>query len=368
VEFRYARFDVELERLKEVLENLERVFNELLLLTDGDVEQALGHLERVGKRYGWLNEDFTIDDFRRWLERRGVVQARTAGGDRGGAAALGARGERGLRQQSLETIFEGLAADARGEHRTRAPGVGGERTSETRPWRFGDPTHAIDFNASMRNALARSGEFELAPDDLEVFESEHNTSCATVLLLDISHSMVLYGEDRITPAKRVALALCELIKSRYPKDALHVVLFGDEAWEVPLAELPYVGAGPYHTNTRDGLRRAREILRRAKSANKQILMITDGKPSALTEDDGRIYKNSMGLDRRVVNKTLEEAGQCRRLGIPITTFMLTEDPGLVEFVERFTEENRGRAFYSSASDISSFVLVDYVRNRRRRGG
>lgn len=366
MEFRYSRFDAELAQLADVLRNLERVFNELLLLTDGDVDESLKHLERIGKRYGWFNAKFGIEDFKRWLERRGIVQARGAGPGQGAGAKLGARGERSLRNQALETIFEGLEADARGDHRTRTPGSGGERTSETRPWSFGDPTHAIDFNASLRNAYSRSGSFELGEDDLEVFETEHNTSCATVLLLDISHSMVLYGEDRITPAKRVAMALCELIKSRYPKDALHVVLFGDEAKEVAIADLPYVGAGPYHTNTRDGLRRAREILRRAKCANKQILMITDGKPSALTEDDGTIYKNSFGLDRRVVNKTLEEAGQCRRLGIPITTFMLTEDPGLVDFVERFTAENHGRAFYSSASDVSSFVLVDYVRNRRRR--
>lgn len=364
MEFRYTRFDPELARLRELLEKLERIFNELLLVTDGDVDASLDHLERIGKRYRWFNEQFTIDDFRRWLERRNIVQPPAGGG--GGAPVLGARGERGLRSQALETIFEGLRPDAKGDHRTRTPGPGGERTSETRPWQFGDPVHAIDFNASFQNAFARSGGFQLGEDDLEVFETEHNTSCTTVLLVDISHSMILYGEDRITPAKRVALALCELIRSRYAKDTLHVVLFGDDAWEVAESDLPYIGAGPYHTNTREGLRRAREILRRAKSANKQILMITDGKPSALTEPDGTIYKNPMGLDRRIVNKTLEEAGQCRRLGIPITTFMLTEDPSLVDFVERFTAENHGRAFYSSVDDISSFVLVDYVRNRRRR--
>lgn len=367
MEFRYTRFDPEFARLHELLQKLERIFNELLLLTDGDVEASLEHLERIGKRYRWFDERFTIDDFRRWLERRDIVRPPASGGGGGQGPTLGARGERGLRNQALETIFHGLRPDARGDHRTKAPGSGGERTSETRPWQFGDPTNAIDFNASFRNAYARSGAFRLGEEDLEVFETEHNTSCATVLLVDVSHSMVLYGEDRITPAKRVALALCELIKSRYPKDTLDVVLFGDDAWQVQVAELPYVGAGPYHTNTRAGLRRAREILRRAKSANKQILMITDGKPSALTEPDGTIYKNPMGLDRRIVNKTLEEAGQCRRLGIPITTFMLTQDPSLVDFVERFTAENRGRAFYSSPDDISSFVLVDFVRNRRRRG-
>ncbi len=366
MEFRYTRFDPELARLRELLEKLERIFNELLLFTDGDVDASLQHLERIGKRYRWFNSQFTIDDFRRWLERRGIVAQKGGGAGAGPGKGLGARGERGLRNQALETIFQGLRPDLRGDHRTRAPGTDGERTSETRPWQFGDPTNAIDFNASFKNAFARSGSFRLGEDDLEVFETEHNTSCATVLLLDISHSMVLYGEDRITPAKRVALALCELIKTRYPKDSLNVVLFGDDAWEIAVADLPYAGAGPYHTNTREGLRRACEILRRAKSANKQILMITDGKPSALTESDGTIYKNPAGLDRRIVNKTLQEAGQCRRLGIPITTFMLTEDPSLVSFVELFTAENHGRAFYSSADDISSFVLVDYVRNRRRR--
>ncbi|MEZ6037622.1 MAG: hypothetical protein R3F29_09085 [Planctomycetota bacterium] len=366
MDYRYAAFDHEQARMRELLQRLERIYNELMLLTDGDVEAALEHLEKIGERYGWFDEDFTIDDFRRWLERRGMVRVE---GDVQGAPrpALGARGEKALRDQALETIFQGLHKDARGDHRTKHAGDGGERTSETRPWRFGDPTHAIDFGSSLRNAYARSGAFGLSQDDLEVFETEHNTSCATVLLVDISHSMVLYGEDRITPAKRVALALCELIKSRFQKDTLDVVLFGDDAWQVPLSELPYITAGPYHTNTREGLRRAREILRRAKTANRQILMITDGKPSALTEPDGTIYKNPMGLDRRVVNKTLEEAGQCRRLGIPITTFMLTQDPSLVRFVEQFTAENHGRAFYSSPDDVSSFVLVDYVRNRRRRG-
>lgn len=364
MDYRYTAFDVETARLRELLPRLERIFHELLLVTDGDVEASLQHLKRIGDRYGWFDERFTIDDFRRWLEQRGLI--RDEAGAVGPRSVLAAAGERALRNQALETIFEGLRPDARGDHRTRHAGGQGERTSETRPWQFGDPTHAIDFGSSLRNAYARSGAFGLSQDDLEVFETEHNTSCATVLLLDISHSMVLYGEDRITPAKRVALALCELIKTRFRKDTLDVVLFGDDAWQVPLAELPYVGAGPYHTNTREGLRRAREILRRAKTVNRQILMITDGKPSALTEPDGTIYKNPMGLDRRIVNKTLEEAGQCRRLGIPITTFMLTQDPSLVKFVEQFTAENHGRAYYSSPDDISSFVLVDYVRNRRRR--
>ncbi len=189
---------------------------------------------------------------------------------------------------------------------------------------------------------------------------------ATVLLIDVSHSMILYGEDRITPAKQVALALCELITTRFPKDSLDVCLFGDTAWRVSMDEIPYLSAGPYHTNTRDGLRLARDILRKTRQQNRQIVMLTDGKPSALTEPDGEIYKNPFGLDRRVVNKTLEEAEACRRLNIPITTFMLTSDPLLVEFVEEFTRVNHGRAYYSELDRLGSFVLVDYVRNRRGR--
>jgi uncharacterized protein with von Willebrand factor type A (vWA) domain len=188
---------------------------------------------------------------------------------------------------------------------------------------------------------------------------------ATALLLDVSHSMILYGEDRITPAKRVALALVELIRSRYPKDALHVILFGDTAREISVRDLTYTGVGPYHTNTHAALRLARQILLRKKHTNKQVFMITDGKPTALFEE-GRLYLNPIGLDRKIVNKTLDEAAECRRLGIPITTFMLARDPQLVRFVETLTEVNRGRAFFSSLDRLEKTVFVDFIRNRKRR--
>jgi Ca-activated chloride channel family protein len=178
--------------------------------------------------------------------------------------------------------------------------------------------------------------------------------------------MILYGEDRITPAKRVALALVELIKTKFPKDVLRVVCFGDEAWEVPLEEIPRIAVGPFHTNTRAGLQLARDLLRRERRANRQIFMLTDGKPSALTEPDGEVYKNPFGLDRRVVAKTIEEAVVCRRHGIPITTFMLTEDPVLVRFVEEFTEANKGRAYFAGGEKLGATVFVDYLKNRRSR--
>ena len=285
-----------------------------------------------------------------------------------GGLELTKKGERGLRAGSFEELFQNLRRDAAGDHRTPHAGAGLERLPETRPFEFGDPVSMIATTETLSNVVRRAGLDDLAvtEEDLAVYETEHDSSCATVLLIDVSHSMILYGEDRITPAKKVALALCELITTRYPKDALHVVLFGDEAWEVPLEELPYCGVGPFHTNTRDGLRLARELLKKKRQANRQIFMITDGKPSALTERNGDIYKNPFGLDPRVVNKTLEEADACRRVGIPITTFMLTEDPTLVGFVEELTQINRGRAYFASPDKVGDAVFVDFMRNRRRK--
>ena len=362
MDYRYTRFDPALETLRRLLARLRALFEHLLLQTDGDVEEALRWLEQVARRYDLFGDRLSMEDFRRYLQHEKLVQP-AAGGLR-----LTSKGERALRSSSLEAIFGHLRRDAAGDHRVPRAGAGHERLPETRPYAFGDAVSQIATHETLANAVRRGGvdDLTITADDLEVYETEHNTSCATVLLIDVSHSMVLYGEDRITPAKRVALALTELITTRYPKDALDVVLFGDDAWRVPLDQLPYCGVGPYHTNTRAGLVLAREILRKKRQANRQILMVTDGKPSALTEPDGQIYKNPFGLDRRVVNKTLEEADQCRRLGIPITTFMLTQDPTLVEFIETFTRTNRGRAYYASPDDLGSFVMVDYLRNRRRR--
>ena len=203
-------------------------------------------------------------------------------------------------------------------------------------------------------------------EDLEVYEIEHFTGCATVLLLDISHSMVLYGEDRITPAKQVSLALAELIQTKFPKDNLALVTFGNDAQLVSISELPFLTVGPFHTNTRAGLLLARNLLRRSGNVNKQIFMVTDGKPSAIFDDAGRLYKNPYGLDPRIVNKTLDEAVQCRREMITISTFMIAQDPSLVEFVEELTKVNRGRAYYTSLDNLGEFIFVDYIRNRRKR--
>ncbi len=362
-DFRYVRFDPRLASLRELVDDLRRLFNELLVRTDGDVEEALRYLENIAERHGLFDERFGMDDFRRLLE-----QERTVATDRDGRLRLTPKGERVIRRESLDAIFSSLRSDTRGDHRAPSAGEGRERLPETRAYAFGDPISLVDGPGTIGNAIRRAGidELSVTEEDLQVFETEHLTSCATVVLVDISHSMVLYGEDRITPAKKVAMALAELITTEYPKDALHVVLFGDDAREVPIDELPYISVGPYHTNTRGGLRLAQEILRTRRQVNRQIFMITDGKPSALTERDGTVYKNPFGLDERIVNKTLDEAANCRRLGIPVTTFMLTDDPVLVDFVDRFTQVNRGRAYFSEPSRLGDFVLVDFLRNRRRR--
>ncbi len=263
-------------------------------------------------------------------------------------------------------MFSRLRKDGRGRHKTPHAGEGDERLPETRAWTFGDDVGRLDVTGTLSNAFRHSGErFELNEDDFEVYETEHLTNASTVLMIDLSHSMILYGEDRITPARKTALALAELITTRYPKDTLDIVAFGTDAWEVPLKELPYLQVGPYYTNTRAGLQRAREILRRRKSGNRQILMITDGKPSCHYEG-ARLYRNAFGLDRKIVNKVLDEAAACRREGITITTFMIARDPYLQSFVRSLTETNQGRAYYSTLDDLGSFVFEDFVRNRRKR--
>ena len=364
--FEYSEYDPSKDSMKALMKRLTDLYQQLLLQAAGDVEQALDWLRQLAERYPLLPDGFTVADFARALEKKRWIERGAGGG-----LSLAPAGERALRQDSLERIFDGLGKDGAGNHRVAAPGVGHERLTETRPWSFGDPVDLIDAAASVGNALKRGlpgadGALSLTEEDLEVFETEHLSSCATVLLIDLSHSMILYGEDRITPAKRVALALVELIRTKFPKDSLRVVCFGDEAWEVPLDDIPRIEVGPFHTNTRAGLQLARELLRRERRANRQIFMITDGKPSALTEHDGEIYKNPFGLDRRVVAKTLDEATVCRRHGIPVTTFMLTEDPVLVGFVEEFTEANKGRAYFAGGDQLGATMFVDYMRNRRSR--
>ncbi|MEM9557390.1 MAG: VWA domain-containing protein [Acidobacteriota bacterium] len=357
---RYRYLDPDLIRALLEGANLQRLFNQLLLASGGDVEQVIDWLEQL-KAQGYLPEDFDIEQFLEEMQRQDMVEV-----DEDGNLQLSGVGERRIRRSAFEEIFQGLHRGGAGYHPVRDTGEGVERLPETRSWRFGDELHNLDVNRSLHNALARTGgSLQLQEQDLEVHETEQLTNCATIVAIDISHSMVLYGEDRITPARKVALALTELIQSKYPKDHLGVLTFGDRAEQVALSDLPYIDAGPYHTNTRDALQMARGLLSRQKQPNKQIFLITDGKPSAITEG-GQIYKNPFGLDLRIVNLTLEEADQCRRQKIVITTFMIASDPTLQQFVEQLTQTNRGRAYFASPDNLGEFILADYIRNRRKR--
>jgi Ca-activated chloride channel homolog len=361
VKVRYLDWIEGVHRLVDRLKLLKQLFALLLIQEDGDVERALELLEQIGDRYGLFDDQLTFEDLKQRLLTEKLIGQAPSG------LSLTPRGERFIRAESLNQVFSNLKKGPSGGHRTPRSGGGTERLSETRQYRFGDEPGDIDFVGSYRNALFHADEDgpRLEEEDLRVFETEQHVSVATALLLDVSHSMILYGEDRITPAKRVALALIELIRTRYPKDALHVILFGDTAREIPVGNLLYSGVGPYHTNTQAALRLARQILMRKKHTNKQIFMITDGKPSALFED-GKLYLNPFGLDPKIVNKTLDEAAECRRHKIPITTFMLARDTLLVRFVERLTKTNQGRAFFSSLDRLEQTVFVDFLRNRQRR--
>jgi uncharacterized protein with von Willebrand factor type A (vWA) domain len=358
---RYSHLDPDLIRQLLAEMGLRRLFNQLLLQSGGDVEEAMRWMRMLQDR-GYIDGDVDLDAFFARLTEEEVI-----GRDAEGNLTLRAGGERQIRRDALDEIFGGLQKSMSGQHAVPNPGQGTERLTETRPWQFGDDPLSIDSVRSLQNAMKHndpSDPVRILEDDLEVFETEHASSCATVVMIDISHSMILYGEDRITPAKKVALALTELILTKYPKDSIDVLLFGDEAREVPIREIPYVQVGPYHTNTKAGLELAQRILRRRKHNNKQIFMITDGKPSALFEG-GRLYTNSFGLDMKIVNRTLEEADRCRRAGIPITTFMLATDPMLVNFVDQLSKINRGRAFYASVDRLGEYILADYIRNRRK---
>jgi Ca-activated chloride channel homolog len=269
--------------------------------------------------------------------------------------------------KTLKDLLASLGKSSFGRHDTRDLATGVESGGSSKPYEFGD-TLNMDISETLFNAVQRNGAtipIELDYPDLMVHQCEYQSSCATVLLLDCSHSMILYGEDRFTPAKRVALALSHLIRTQYPGDSLHCVLFHDSAEEIPLGKLARVQVGPYHTNTREGLRLAQRILSRQKKDMRQIIMITDGKPSALTLEDGRIYKNAFGLDPLVVTQTLEEAAKCKRAGILINTFMLASDYSLVHFVQKITELCRGKAYFTTPYTLGQYLLMDYVGKKTR---
>lgn len=344
-------------------EQLLNIFQQLLLINSGDVAEAMAWLNELDHKYKLTDDRYGIGDFLEDLKKKGYLEEKPGSG----ILAITPKTEQDIRKSALDEIFGKLRrSKSGGNHPTPYSGTGDELSSDLRSYQFGDTPDQVAMSESIKNAQINHGigDFILTEGDLEVIEKEQKSSTATVVMIDISHSMILYGEDRITPAKKVALALAELIRTKYPKDSLDIIVFGNDAWQIPLKELPYLKVGPYHTNTVAGLELSMDLLRRKKNRNKQIFMITDGKPTCLKEGI-RYYKNAFGLDRKIINKTLTLAAQCRRLQIPVTTFMIASDPYLRQFVQRFTEVNNGRAYYSNLDGLGGFILEDFQRNRRR---
>jgi Ca-activated chloride channel homolog len=272
-----------------------------------------------------------------------------------------------LGYKTLRDLLGSLGKSSFGRHHTRDLATGIETSGASRQYEFGD-TLNLDITATLSSAIQREGlglPINIEYADLQVHQCEYQSSCATVLMLDCSHSMILYGEDRFTPAKKVAMALSHLLRTQYPGDSLSLILFHDSAEEVPLSQLARVKVGPYYTNTREGLRLAQRILQRQRKDMKQIVMITDGKPSALTLEDGRIYKNAFGLDPLVVSQTLEEVCKCKRAGIMINTFMLASDYGLVQFVQKVTEMCCGKAYFTTPYTLGQYLLMDYMSRKTK---
>lgn len=348
---------------KSPFEKLFNLFMELLQYTSGDAAEALDWLTKLDNEHRLTGKDYGIGDFIEELKEKGYLREN----ENDGQYAITGKTEQTIRKRSLDEIFGKMKKAKKGNHNTFKTGNGDELNPETRPYEFGDRLDAIDYSGSIRNSLINHGieQLDMHQDDLEIHEMDFKSQTSTVLMIDISHSMILYGEDRITPAKKVAMALSELITTRYPKDTLDIVAFGNDAWTIEMKDLPYLQVGPYHTNTVAGLEMAMDILRRRKNPNKQIFMITDGKPTCLKVGN-KYYKNSFGIDSKILNKTLNLAGQLRKLKIPVITFMIANDPYLQSFVRNFTEVNNGKAFYSSLDGLGNFVFEDYENNKKKR--
>lgn len=364
------------KHIPEEISNFDRVFDvfkDLLTHTSGDIEEAFEWLDMLDKEYDIFTDEYTLEDFEKDLIKRGYIKKEddSEDGNTGtgkGKNILTAKLEAALREFALDQIFGKLKKSGVGNHRTNKVGVGDERDGENRNFQYGDDLSTVNMTESLKNAQINNGisDLRLTEDDLIVEETKHKAQMSTVLMIDISHSMILYGEDRITPAKKVAMALVELIHRKYPKDSIDIIVFGNEAWPIKIKDLPYLQVGPYHTNTVAGLELAMDILRRKRNTNKQIFMITDGKPSCIKLPTGEFYMNSNGLDEMIVTQCLNKAAQARKLKIPITTFMIAQDPYLRKFVNAFTAQNKGKAFLTGLSGLGQMIFEDYEKNRIKR--
>ena len=376
IDFNFGKGFTISKYISKEVSNFDRIFDvfkDLLTHTSGDIDEAFKWLDTLDKEYNIFSNEYSLDDFEEELKKRGYIKEEIdpkegkKGKDKG-KNILTAKLESALREYALDQIFGKLKKSGIGNHQTTKVGVGDERDGENRSFQYGDDLARINMTESLKNAQINNGisDLRLTENDLIVEETKHKAQMSTVLMIDISHSMILYGEDRITPAKKVAMALVELIKRKYPKDTIDIIVFGNEAWPIKIKDLPYLKVGPYHTNTVAGLELAMDILRRKRNTNKQIFMITDGKPSCVRLPSGEYYKNSNGLDEMIVSKCLNKAAQARKLKIPITTFMIAQDPYLRQFVELFTAQNKGKAFLTGLSGLGQMIFEDYEKNRIKR--
>ena len=347
-------------------DEMQRRLEQMRMNSEGDFEQLIEKLIERMEQEGYISVDAPHDP-----SRSSPVAGQTGEAQGHARFEVTDKSLDFLGFKTLRDLLGSLGKSNFGRHDTRDLATGIETSGAAKPYEFGD-TMNLDITATLSSAIQREGlpDFEGAPlnleySDLQVRQCEYQSSCASVLLLDCSHSMILYGEDRFTPAKKVAMALSHLIRTQYPGDSLSLVLFHDSAEELPLSQLARVKVGPYYTNTREGLRLAQRILQRQRKDMKQIVMITDGKPSALTLEDGRIYKNAFGLDPLVVSQTLEEVSKCKRAGILINTFMLASDFGLVQFVQKVTEMCRGKAYFTTPYNLGQYLLMDYMSRKMR---
>ena len=320
-------------------------------------------MTELDRKHNFTPENYGIGDFIEDLKKKDYIKENP--NDQ--KIKITKKSELELRHSALDEIFGKLKKDKTGSHMTNTFGSSLDFDSSTKPYEFGDNLENIAFNESIKNAQKNYGieNFKLAETDLETYESDQKSQTSTVLLIDISHSMILYGEDRITPAKKVAMALSEMIMRKYKKDTLDVVVFGNDAWEVKIKDIPYLSVGPYHTNTIAGLELAMDLLRRRKNKNKQIFMITDGKPTCMKVGIN-YYKNAFGLDPKILNKTYNLAAVCKKNGVRVNTFMIASDPYLMEFVEKFTEINDGSAYFADLQNLGSMIFKDYNRNKVKR--
>src|SRR6187431_3752305 len=358
---RFIKFDPSAEG-KSKFDQLLDLFTQLLTYTSGDVSEALQWLNELDKKFELTDDEYGIGDFIEDLKDKGYI----TDDNQLGEIKITPKTEQGIRKRSLEEIFGKLKKTKQGDHHSFKPGLGDEQNPESRQFQFGDMLEQIDFTESIRNAQINHGveSFNMQEDDLSIRETDFKAQTSTVLMIDISHSMILYGEDRITPAKKVAMALSELITTRYPKDTLDIVVFGNDAWPVEIKDLPYLQVGPYHTNTIAGLELAMDLLRKRRNANKQIFMITDGKPTCLKVGT-KYYKNSFGVDRRILSRCMNLATQCKKIKIPITTFMIATDPYLQRFVNEFTETNNGKAYFASLDKLGAFIFKAFESGKRK---